>query len=75
MWMTSLSSLRAIIPYSSGRKKRKAPNSGSNSSAFRSHFAWWLSYCSPGYAVIPDIDGSILGNVKSVKLPWQIVQF
>lgn len=46
-----------------------------HSIVLRSHFAWWMSYCSTGYSVIPNMDGSILGNVKSVKLPWVTVEF
>jgi hypothetical protein len=50
--------------------------SGSNHTVvLRSHLAWWMAYLSPGPAALPDIESSILGNVKSLGLPWHPLPF
>ena len=41
----------------------------------RSHFSWWMGYSSQGYAVLPNIYASNLGNVKTLKLPWIPIEF
>ena len=49
---------------------------GANHSVvLRSHMAWWMAYCSAGTPTIPDMEGSILGNVRSLQLPWLTLPF
>jgi len=49
--------------------------SANHSVVLKSHLAWWMAYCSPGNPVIPEQEGSILGNVRSLKLPWTALPF
>ena len=41
----------------------------------RSHFSWWMGYTAQSYSVLPNIESSILGNVKSARLPWVALPF